>query len=101
CGQVSSTPNSRSFGLMSELYFARPLALSPPSMRLMRLPIKRRCSCGGQLYSGIASSLHLFRGFEHGLAHTDVGAATAEIAAQSLFDFRFISRIRMTVEESL
>src|SRR5437870_13210203 len=49
----------------------------------------------------MASSLHLPGGFEHGLAHTDVGAATAEIAAESLFDLMFVLGIRMPVEESL
>src|SRR5262249_23620687 len=93
CGEVRSAPNSRPGLLVSEAYFARPVDFCKPSMRLIRLPIRRRCSCEGQVYSGIASSLHLSGGFEHGLPDTDVGAAAAEIAAQSLLYFRFVLRV--------
>jgi hypothetical protein len=48
CGQVSSAVNSISGRLTSDAYFARPLDLSPPSSRLMRVPIRRRLDCSGQ-----------------------------------------------------
>src|SRR5260370_11255224 len=70
-------------------------------MRLIRLPIKRRVSGVGQLYSGIASSLHFPGSFEYGLADADISAAAAEIAAESLGHFVLILRMRMAIEESL
>src|SRR5260370_7115111 len=70
-------------------------------MRLIRLPIKRRVSGVGQLYSGIASSLHFPGSFEYGLAHSDIGAAAAEIAAESLGDFILFLMMRMAIEDAL
>src|ERR1035441_3777440 len=43
-------------------------------------------------------SLDLLSRFQDGLAHTHVGAATAQVAAQPFLDF-FIGRVRIVVEE--
>src|ERR1035438_1615503 len=46
----------------------------------------------------MVSSLHLFGGFQHSLAHAHVGAAAAKVAAQPFLDL-FVGRIRIVVEE--
>src|SRR6478736_5402655 len=48
-GDVSSTACRSPGGFRSDEYFALPLALAVPSRRLVRLPITRRLSIGGQL----------------------------------------------------
>src|ERR1700691_464481 len=53
---------------------------------------------GGQLYSGMRPSLYLPGGFQDGLAHTHVGAAAAEVAAQPLLDF-LVGGIRVAIKK--
>src|SRR5436853_7038 len=65
----------------------------------MRLPMRLRLSASGHLYSAIASPSFLLTGrLQDRRANAYVGAAAAEIAAQSFLDL-FGRRVRMLVEK--
>src|SRR5438552_3502322 len=105
---------------MSNVYLARPEAFSWPSMREIRLPIKRRSFASGQSYlhfamtfssppaegrprensstSGCLRGRSAARGFEHGVFDAVVGAATAQVPAQTLLHL-FERRVRVLVQE--
>src|SRR5829696_2457941 len=52
CGEPRISPYSMPGRMMSEVYFARPEALSGPSSRLIDLPRRTRSPTGGQLRGG-------------------------------------------------
>src|ERR1019366_6581102 len=52
------------------------------------------------MVSGMGSSFHVLGGFEDGGTHSNVGSATAKVAAESLFHL-FISGVGMAVQEIL
>src|SRR3989454_6597979 len=101
-GERRTLPKSIPGRLMSNVYLARPLALAGPSMRLMRLPMSLRWLASGQsyLHFAMSPSLHRLGSLEHRLPDSHVGAATAQVAAQSSLHV-FHGRVGVRIEEGL
>src|SRR5437660_379758 len=83
CGLRRIMPCSMPGRLMSKEYFALPVALSGPSIRLTLVPSNRRFS--GHLVAMILAPL-LGAQLHDGVPHLLVGAAAADVAAQADLD---------------